>query len=292
MSPRAVAGFSVALSGVLWGLFWIPMRMIEAAGLPPIWATVLLYALAAAVLSPVAVIRRKELLAGGAAALLTGMMTGGGFALYAMAINLTDVARTILLFYLTPVWGTLLGWLLLGERITLPRMAALASGILGLLVVFRADQQIPMPQNIGDLFALVAGMLWAYGSLRLYAAGAAMGALSSLLFFFVAGLVFCIAIAVPFEGLAAFPAADRLVGTAPLLGLTVAVAVLPATFLTLWGAARLSAARVGILLMGEIVVGVASAALLTDEPFGARELIGTILILSAGLLEVAGRQQA
>ena len=29
---------------------------------------------------------------------------------------MTDVIHAILLFYLTPVWSTLAGWLLLGER--------------------------------------------------------------------------------------------------------------------------------------------------------------------------------
>ena len=60
--------------------------------------------------------------------------------------------------------------------------------------------------------------------------------------------------------------------------------------MTLYGAQRLTPGRVGILLLGEVVVGVASAALLTDEPFGWREGLGTALILGAALAEVAKQQ--
>jgi drug/metabolite transporter (DMT)-like permease len=38
--------------------------------------------------------------------------------------------------------------------------------------------------------------------------------------------------------------------------------------------------------MIEAVVGVVSAAILTNEPFGWREIIGGVLILGAGLLDV------
>ena len=63
-------------------------------------------------------------------------------------------------------------------------------------------------------------------------------------------------------------------------------------YLTIWPAMRLSPGRVGLLLMSEVVVGVGSAALLAGEPFGLRELSGTLLILAAGAVEVLGRPTA
>jgi drug/metabolite transporter (DMT)-like permease len=76
---------------------------------------------------------------------------------------------------------------------------------------------------------------------------------------------------------------------AAALGLWVAIAAvltLPMLALTIWPATVLSPGRVGILLMGEIVVGVTSAALFSGQPFGLRELVGTLLILAAGVVEV------
>ena len=44
----------------------------------------------------------------------------------------------------------------------------------------------------------------------------------------------------------------------------------------------------GILLQMEAVVGIGSAAILTDEPFGVPEISGTVLVLGAGVAEVLG----
>ena len=41
--------------------------------------------------------------------------------------------------------------------------------------------------------------------------------------------------------------------------------------------------------MAEVVVGVVSAAWFTDEPFGVRELAGSVLIIGAALLGVFQR---
>jgi len=56
-------------------------------------------------------------------------------------------------------------------------------------------------------------------------------------------------------------------------------------------ATLLSPGRVGMLLMVEVIVGMASAAILTDEQFGLRELSGTVLIISAGVVEVLRQQK-
>jgi drug/metabolite transporter (DMT)-like permease len=62
--------------------------------------------------------------------------------------------------------------------------------------------------------------------------------------------------------------------------------LLPALYLTIWPATVLSPARVGLLFMFEAIAGVGSAAVLTEEPFGVREVAGTLLILGAGAAEV------
>jgi drug/metabolite transporter (DMT)-like permease len=54
----------------------------------------------------------------------------------------------------------------------------------------------------------------------------------------------------------------------------------------LWATQRLEPARVGILLMSEVIVGVISAALLAGEPFGWPEALGGLMVVTAGLIEV------
>ena len=90
----------------------------------------------------------------------------------------------------------------------------------------------------------------------------------------------------PLAGVGAVPGAAVVQAVTAPLALFVLLLVLPVVFITLGGARKLSPGRVGLLLMGEAVVGITSAALLTDEPFGLRELIGTLLVLSAAAVEV------
>jgi hypothetical protein len=67
--------------------------------------------------------------------------------------------------------------------------------------------------------------------------------------------------------------------------------MIPMVFLTILPATVLPPARIGVLLMSEVVVGAISAALLSGEAFGAREALGTLLIIAAALFEVLGRKQ-
>ena len=60
---------------------------------------------------------------------------------------------------------------------------------------------------------------------------------------------------------------------------------LPGILLTMYGAGRIDPTKVAVLLSVEVVVGLGTAAALTDEPFGLRELIGATLILTAGVAE-------
>ncbi len=286
--PDLLPSVVVALIGVSWGVFWLPMRLLDKIGLGGAWASLAVFATALVLLLPVIIVRRRRLVAGGTSLLITGMITGAAFALYATALVLTEIVYTILLFYLTPVWSTLLGRILLGEKITRGRLLALILGIAGLFVILGFDRGLPLPRNIGDWMALLSGIAWAYGSLRVYRSESASAWETTSAFFAGGLLVTLVAVLIPI-GVTA-PSSESLVAATPWLFLLVAVYLVPSMLLLLWAASRLSPGRVGLLLMGEVVVGVISAALLTDEPFGGRELIGTILIVSAGVIEVIQRQ--
>jgi drug/metabolite transporter (DMT)-like permease len=63
----------------------------------------------------------------------------------------------------------------------------------------------------------------------------------------------------------------------------------PPNFLVLWAAQRIDSARVGILLMTEVLLGTLSAAMLSGDPFSLSVGIGMALIIGAALLEVFRR---
>lgn len=54
----------------------------------------------------------------------------------------------------------------------------------------------------------------------------------------------------------------------------------------MWAAMRLAPARLGILLMTEVVFGAATAAMFAGEGLSASELTGGALVILSGLLEV------
>ncbi len=282
--PDLLPTLAVALSGALWGLFWIPMRVAEEGGLPGGWGAAVFFLPAVAVLVPAALRRRGALRAGGISLIITGFLTGSAFAFYAVSLAYTDVVRSILLFYLTPVWSTILGRFLLGERITVTRLAALALGLAGLAVILGAEGGFPWPRNAGDWLALAAGIGWAYGSLRVYR-DQEPRVFEQVFVFLACGWVVTLAVLLMVPGGAPAPPLSALSSEAAIVLGVLALATLPTAFLILWGASRLSPARVGILLMMEIVVGVTTAALWAGEAFGLPEVAGTLLILSAAAAE-------
>ena len=286
-APEAV----IAISGALWGLYWIPVRHLEDRGVGVVWMTLGVFLVALAMFVPVLVRHPPARAVFTPRMLVTGLLTGGSFVLYSVSIVLTEVVTTILLFYLSPVWATVLGRLLLGERLTVSRLAALVLGLGGLWVVLGGESGLPLPRNLGDWCALAAGITWALGTLRVHQ-DAAVSPIAHTAALFVGGTV---AIAI----LSLLPALEAPVPavTAPAAAIVLAVAVLSVLSAggILWGARLISPGRAGLLLMMEVITGLASAALLAGEPFGVVQVVGSTLIMAAALAEVlpvAGRPRA
>ena len=286
-APEAV----IAISGALWGLYWIPVRYLEDRGVGVVWMTLGLFLVALAMFVPVLVRHPPARAVFTPRMLVTGLLTGGSFVLYSVSIVLTEVVTAILLFYLSPVWATVLGRLLLGERFTVSRLAALVLGLGGLWVVLGGESGLPLPRNLGDWCALSAGVTWAFGTLRVHQ-DAAVSPIAHTAALFVGGTA---VIAV----LGLLPALEAPVPavTAPAAAIVLAVAVLSVLSAggILWGARLISPGRAGLLLMMEVITGLASAALLAGEPFGVVQVVGSTLIMAAALAEVlpvAGRSRA
>ena len=115
---ETLAKFACAYSGIVWGLFWIPLRALDGAGISGAWATALFYLVPAVLFLPILIWRWRTIVDGGFGLLLTGLVTGTAVVLYADGLVYTEVIRAMLLYYLTPVWSTLLARLFLKEPIT------------------------------------------------------------------------------------------------------------------------------------------------------------------------------
>ena len=100
---------AVAASGILWGLWWIPFRDLQAAGFSGNWASVAVFSLAALVTAPIAFVLRRKAAGHLRALLVIGLLSAVSELSWNYALIDGNVIRCTLLFYLTPVWCTLQG---------------------------------------------------------------------------------------------------------------------------------------------------------------------------------------
>ena len=270
-------------AGAVWGLFWIPLRALEEAGINGLWITVVYFLIPTICLIPVVILRWQHVKEGGVSLQITTMLSGGALLLYSTSIVYTDVVRAILLFYLTPIWATILARIFLGDLITPSRVIAMVLAILGMLTIFGLGARFPIPQNIGDWLGIGSGFLWAVAMVRIRMSES-HSAIELTAGFFQWSLIFSSGAAF-LLATSQMPDIEQILPVLPLLLIFMALLVLPGTYASLWGPKYLSPGIVGLLFMTEIIVGAISVALLAGEPFGIRELIGVLLIAGASMLE-------
>lgn len=288
MSPSSIRAVPTSLLVIvaagLWGLYWLPVRQL-AGTVPGAWGTVLVVMVAALVLAPSAVRRRRELAAGSAAALAATALGGASFVMYSVALVDGRVAVVILLFFLTPVWSTLIGRLVLGWPTSWLRYAAIAVGLAGLGLVLGADGGLPLPRNASEWLGLASGLLWSLATTGIRTRSR-LRALPATFVFGLGGLATALVLAATLNAPAP-PAAGTITLTAVAWLLAAALVWWIASLVVLlWAARRLEPARLGILQMSEVVVGVVSAALFAGEAMGPREVVGGAMIVAAAVLEV------
>ena len=281
-----VALFAAATAA---GFNWLPLRYMARQGLGSGWAPLALGIVSLAILLPLLPWRgswdRRVI----ASVLYSGLLNGGALGLYCASMLLTDVVRTLLLFYVAPMWGALLSRIVLGEHLSPARLTAIAMCIAGMLVILGNEHGLPWPRNAGDWLALLSGIVFAYGSLRVYEAPAVSAKAQT-----AATMAGCIAISalvlilLPAELAGPVPAVS---GVLVLSLIVYALAmIVPINWLWLWSAKYLSPSRVSLIFSLEAGVGIATAALLAGEPFGWREAVGSVLVVGSTLIDVLGHR--
>ena len=278
---------AVALSAGLWGLWWLPLRALAEAGLTGPAVNLALYGIASLVLLPWFWRRRRRLAAGGRLLLGAGGLFGAALVSWNLALIEGEVVRVTLLFYLAPIWATLLGMALLGERVGRERLVSVVLGLSGAVVLLGQGIGLPLPRSLGDWLGLAAGVLFAL-SVTLVRKGEAIEGLEQTMVSFATAALLSLALLL-LTPLPAAPISPAVLAWAALAAL---VWLLPTTWLLLWGARFLEPGRVSLLLLFEVAVAALSAALLANEPFGLREGLGCVLILAAGAMEGAAELRA
>ena len=276
----------VFVSAGAWGLYWLPQRLLLDLGMTGGWGSVGQYLISFIVLVPVAIWRLYKGQDIGLQHWLCGLLLGSGAIFYANSFLVTEVIRALVFFYLAPLWASLIEVCFLKRRLKWSRVVTVTLALVGVWVAVGLEVGIPFPICLGDWFGLIAGILIAAGAARTEIEQPE--GIFPLLFMVIIFGLFATVGQYPLlaDALGPIPSIQNVMSSLPLLLGISLFFVLPTTAIIFWSPSKIGTGVFGILILSELVVGVISAALLTDEPFGLPQIVGTALILAAGVLEV------
>jgi drug/metabolite transporter (DMT)-like permease len=282
-----LAVLALALNALVWGLSWWPLRQLDANGLHPLWATAAVFALATLVLTFISPQGWRHF---HQYPQLWWLMAASGLTNigFNWAVTTGDVVRVVLLFYLMPTWSLLLAWWMLGERPTRGALMRLSLALVGVLLVLKTPESPwPLPQDLPDVLALLAGFCFALTNIWLLRLQHTPES-SRMVAMFGGGALMAVVCAILATWADVIPALSMLATNdisawAPyVLGLSAAFLV--SNFTLQYGAARLSAHATAMVMMSEVVFASVSSVALGASTLSWRIGLGGGMIVLAALL--------
>jgi drug/metabolite transporter (DMT)-like permease len=281
------AAFAALVNATVWGLAWIPLKWLEAHGVGTLWTTLFIFTactLAVLAVRPGAIKRSL------ASPQLLWLMLASGLTnvCFNVALATGDVVRSVLLFYLMPMWVVVLARWLLRESVTASALGRIALALAGAVLVLGQGQLVlPVPSSVADWLAVVAGFCFGLNNVLLRRFADLGDDVRSLAMF--SGAVFCAPVAMVVLALVGQAPPLALQGSAWLVLLLFAVAVLVGNLALQYGATRLRANVLSVLMLAEILVATVSAWWAGSAQLSATTLTGGLLIVSASLLAILTR---
>ena len=276
----------IVVSSCAWGLYWLPLRSIEQSGIVGSWSIVLVNACPLLILVPLIFFNLDKLKKYPKPIFFAGIMIGAAFTFYANGLVETSVIRATLLFYLSPIWSTIIGIIWLNERLTIARVISIIVALIGIIFLlydFRDQETVIL--NFGDFSSILSGLFWALGASILKKwSNLPIVPLTAIVYFSTTSLSILLAIVVykaPIPSLA-------LIGqNFPIAFIWSVIVLLPSFCIIFRISQILFPGRVGILMMSEVAVAVISAKiLLPEEQMVVLQWIGALAILLAGVVEI------
>lgn len=271
---------SLLLAATLWGVYWYPLRWLVGHGLDGAWIVLLVY-LATLIYVP-GLVRHRWHEFGRERYLLVGiaLTSGACNTLFILGVLEGDVVRVTLLFFLSPVWATLLARLFLQERIALVGYGTVMLALCGaMLILWQPSVGFPWPRTRADVFGLISGMAFAFSNIFINKA---------------------VQVSTPVKTTAAWCGAVVIAGSIILFGshpvvlpdanavqAALLVGVIGMGVMTLavtYGVSHLPVHRSAVIMLFEVVVASVSSLLLTNErPHGIEWLGGAMVMVAAYL---------
>jgi drug/metabolite transporter (DMT)-like permease len=207
---------------------------------------------------------------------------------FVLAVLEGEVLRVLLLFYLSPIWTTLLGRWLLHEPLNWRTWLMLGLGVGGALVMLWDPAVGRVPLNRADLLAASAGLAFALNNVMTRRiTGLGVRAKTHLAWLGVvivsSGFVLVQSPELPQAPSVAW-FGTMLLGVGGFMLSTLAV---------VYGVTHMPVQRSAVIMLFELVVGAVSAWLLAAEIVSMREWLGGALIMMAAVIAILqGERQA
>jgi len=278
--PHSIAPvLGLLMASTMWGLIWYPLRLLEEQGLHGLWSSALMYCGTLIIAIPVLAKGWREWKAHPYLFFFMAIATGWTNIAFILAVLDGNVVRVLLLFYLSPLWATLLGVFFLGEHLSRRAMGILGIAMVGaVIMLWHESLGFPAPRDTADWLALSAGIAFAITNVlihKLNDASVMVKTASGWL-----GVLFLAFILIIFTKQPLVVSTEVIAG-AWLLG---AIAMTMMNVAVVYGVTNMPVHRSAIILLFEIVVGAISSILLTNEVIQLREWIGGGLVILAAYL--------
>lgn len=288
-APRGAAWavLALTLNAFTWGVSWWPFRQLQAQGLHPLWATVLIYGVAVVAITLWRPGAWGELLRTRTLWVLV-LASGTTNATFNWGVTVGDVVRVVLLFYLMPLWAVLLARLLLGERITRAALARVAMALVGAgIVLWPAEGGLPLPRTLPEALGVLGGFSFALNNVMLRREAHQPEAARALAMFLggtvVAGVLAAVLAAQGLVPAVPAPATGWVLG-----GLAMGAAFLVGNMALQYGASRLPANVTAVVMITEVLFASISAIALGAGVLTVPLALGGALIVGATLLSARG----
>ena len=272
--------FACLVAATLWGLYWIPLRFLENSGISGLWASVLIYFVSFLFIFPRFFKLRADFYASKTLYTLLAIFAGWTNLGFVLALLEGEVVRVMVLFYLSPVWATLLAFLILDERLKKQNILALVLAVAGVFLISWHPEVVFIKSfDRADLYAVSSGLAFAITNILVRKIGGLSHSVKMCSAWFGVMVLAGCGILLTQDSFPAVTLNNLLLIF--ILGFPLMIVM---TWTAQYAVSNLPIYLSSVLFLFEIIVGAISAVMLANEFITIIQFIGIIMILSAGLI--------
>ncbi len=283
-STYTLAVLALLGSATMWGTIWYPLRLLEERGLAGVWCALIMYGVASLISLPWWRRHRCDFFAKPMMLFFLGLSSGWANIAFILAVIDGEVVRVTLLFFLYPIWATLIGRFVLREQMSMKAWLGFTIAVSGALVMmWNPELGDPLPKDANDWLALSAGMAFAVSAALVRSLDEISVIPKTIVVWLGVTLVAIIWLLIDHIPLPKLDGATYFY--AILLGLFATVVM---TLLVQYGFHHVPVSRSSVILLFELVAGAVSAYWLANEmPSTSEWFGGVIIVIGAWLILVS-----